>query len=68
VLVADPRSPDRLLVKRVGSVSAEGAIEVVGDARWASTDSRAFGPVDGSAVLGRPFFRYWPPRRLGRVR
>jgi nickel-type superoxide dismutase maturation protease len=68
VLVGDPRGPDRLLVKRVDAVSAEGAIEVIGDARGASIDSRAFGPVDGDAVVGRPFFRYWPPRRLGRVR
>ena len=46
VLVRDPRQADRLLVKRVGAVSSDGLVEVVGDAPWASTDSRVFGPVD----------------------
>ena len=67
VLVADPRRSDRLLVKRVADVASGGAVDVVGDAPWASTDSRAFGPVTREAIAGRPFFRYRPLRRLGRV-
>ena len=68
VLVADPRQRGRLLVKRVSMTVGDAMIEVVGDAPWASTDSRQFGPVDADAVAGRPTFRYWPPRRAGRVR
>jgi signal peptidase I len=68
VVVRDPRSAGRLLVKRVGAVSPEGSFEVVGDAPGASTDSRSFGPVDAGALVGRPYFRYWPLRRAGRVR
>lgn len=69
VLVPDPREPARLLVKRISDVSNDGAqLFVSGDARDASTDSRAFGTVMTAAVEGRPWFRYWPPRRLGRVR
>ncbi len=67
VLVPDPREPSRLLVKRVAEVYTDGLV-VVGDAPDASTDSRSFGPVEASAVEGRPWFRYWPPRRFGRVR
>ncbi len=67
VLVADPREPSRLLIKRVGEVHGD-ELFVVGDEAAASTDSRAFGPVAVTAVEGRPWFRYWPPRRLGRVR
>jgi nickel-type superoxide dismutase maturation protease len=68
VLVPDPRSSDRLLIKRVAEVHDEGReLFVAGDARDASTDSRAFGTVSTSAVEGRPWFRYWPPRRVGRV-
>ncbi len=68
VLVPDPRSPDRLLVKRVAEVHDEGReLFVTGDAPDASTDSRAFGSVSASAVGGRPWFRYWPLRRFGRV-
>ncbi len=67
VLVPDPRARTRLLVKRVASVAASGAMDVRGDAPGASTDSRTFGAVLASAVEGRPWFRYWPPSRLGRI-
>ena len=69
VLVPDPREPSRLLVKRVAEVHDDGReLFVTGDAQAASTDSRAFGTVSTTAVEGRPWFRYWPPRRMGRVR
>jgi signal peptidase I len=38
---------------------------VLGDHREASSDSRAFGPVDESAVIGRAFLRYWPAAAIG---
>ena len=65
-LVPDPREPSRLLVKRVAEL-VDGALLVAGDSPGESTDSRAFGPVETSAVEGRPWFRYWPPRRWGRI-
>jgi nickel-type superoxide dismutase maturation protease len=68
VLMADPREPGRLLVKRVAEVHDDGrALLVQGDAADESTDWRAFGPVETSAVEGRPWFRYRPLRRFGRV-
>jgi len=68
VLVPDPREPSRLLVKRVAEVHDEGReLYVRGDAAAASTDSRTFGSVRTSGVEGRPWFRYWPPSRLGRI-
>ena len=69
VLVPDPRATDRLLVKRVAEVHDGGReLMVIGDAHDESTDSLAFGSVTTSTVEGRPWFRYWPPRRLGRLR
>jgi nickel-type superoxide dismutase maturation protease len=68
VLVTDPRESSRLLVKRVAAVAADGRLEVRGDAAGASTDSRIFGSVDPVSVEGRPWFRYWPVRRIGRLR
>lgn len=69
VLVPDPREPSRLLVKRVSGADDDGSqLLVRGDAPGASTDSRTFGSVVTAAVEGRPWFRYWPPRRIGRVR
>jgi nickel-type superoxide dismutase maturation protease len=68
VLVPDPREPSRLLVKRVAEVHDGGReLFVTGDARDASTDSRAFGTVSTTTVEGRPWLRYWPPRRIGRI-
>jgi nickel-type superoxide dismutase maturation protease len=68
VLVPDPRDRRRLLVKRVVAVDADGWLSVAGDHSEASTDSRTFGAVEPSTVEARPWFRYWPPRRMGRVR
>ena len=68
VLVPDPREAERLLVKRVASIDPDGRLRVAGDAADASTDSRTFGAVDPTTIEGRPWFCYWPPRRVGRVR
>lgn len=65
VLAADPRLPDRELVKRVAAVGREG-VTLVGDAS-ASTDSRTFGAIPVEKVKWRAVARYWPPRRAGRI-
>jgi nickel-type superoxide dismutase maturation protease len=66
VAVRDPRAPSRILVKRVTAIHRQaGTLEVTGDARAASTDSRAFGPVPRSSLIGRAVYRYAPPGRSG---
>jgi nickel-type superoxide dismutase maturation protease len=68
VLAADPRQPDRELIKRVASIdAAASSAELRGDAPEASTDSREFGAVPLSAIRWRAVFRYWPPQRAGRL-
>ena len=68
VAVPDPRSAgraaDRMLVKRV-SACREGVVEVQGDNRPSSTDSRTFGPLERRAVAGLVVYRYAPPGRRG---
>ena len=61
-VVADPRRPRQLMVKRVVAVDQSG-VSVAGDNPPASTDSRFFGPV--TAVRGRPVYRYHPAHRAG---
>jgi signal peptidase I len=41
---------------------------VMGDNRNFSNDSRSFGPVAISRVIGRAWFSYWPPEDWGAVR
>jgi nickel-type superoxide dismutase maturation protease len=69
VVATDPREPDRLLVKRVRAVVGE-RVTVQGDHAdpAESTDSRQFGPIPGSAIVGRPVLRYAPLSRIGLVR
>ena len=61
VVVADPRTDDHLVVKRVRSVTADG-VDVRGDLPERSTDSRAWGPVPTSAIR-RVVVARWPDLR-----
>lgn len=45
----------------------DGALFVMGDHRAASADSREFGPIDVSTVLGRALLRYWPFDAFGPI-
>ncbi|MGI8754166.1 MAG: nickel-type superoxide dismutase maturation protease [Acidimicrobiales bacterium] len=67
VALPDPRAPERMLIKRVRSMSP-GGVDVRGDNPDASTDSRSFGPVPSSWIAGRVVYRYLPADVAGRVR
>lgn len=64
IALRDPGRAGRLLVKRVHLVTAD-TVDVRGDNEAASTDSRSFGPVPHSSVIGRVLYRYGPPGRTG---
>jgi nickel-type superoxide dismutase maturation protease len=66
VLAADPRDPQRELVKRVAGVGSDG-VRLAGDNAAASTDSAAFGALPVALVRWRVVARCWPPRRIGPV-
>ncbi len=46
-------------------VVPEGQLFVMGDHRQKSADSRYFGPISISNVIGRAFLRYWPLSTIG---
>jgi nickel-type superoxide dismutase maturation protease len=64
VLVRDPRLRSRLLLKRVATIQSDGLV-VIGDRSDHSTDSREFGAIPFTDVLGRAALRYAPLRRFG---
>ena len=42
-----------------------GYYYVLGDRRSTSNDSRTWGTVERSSIIGRAVFAYWPPARFG---
>ena len=67
VALRDPRGGTRVLVKRVAHLHDDGVI-VLGDNPAASTDSRTFGPVSRTLLIGVAFYRYAPADRTTRLR
>lgn len=57
VVVQDPETPERFLVKRVSEASGPAQILVEGDNDWVSRGSRAFGPVSLEQVVGKVWLR-----------
>jgi signal peptidase I len=64
VVAYDPRAPTRRLVKRV--VAVDSGV-VLGSDNPAHAWDR-IGPLSPAAIIGRPWFRYWPSEVFGRVR
>jgi signal peptidase I len=46
-------------------IVGENEYFVMGDNRPSSQDSRVFGPIDESSILGRAWLRYFPLERVG---
>jgi nickel-type superoxide dismutase maturation protease len=64
VALIDPQAPDRVIIKRIAGLDADGVV-VRGDNDAASTDSRHYGPVSPEALRGVVVYRYHPEDRKG---
>jgi len=67
VIARDPRSPTRVLIKRVVEVDPDGALNLAGDHPAHAAEAAAIGNVPIDSILGRPWLRYWPLERFGRI-
>jgi nickel-type superoxide dismutase maturation protease len=67
VVARDPRERGRVVVKRVATIDGTGGLTLAGDHPAHTDDGESIGTVEGSAVLGRPWFRYWPRNRFGPI-
>jgi signal peptidase I len=50
-----------------GTVVGPGQVAVLGDCSSVSIDSRVWGPLPETAIVGRPIVRLWPPSRFGAI-
>jgi nickel-type superoxide dismutase maturation protease len=66
VVTPDPRHGERELIKRVAAVDGFG-VTLRGDNPAFSTDARAFGTIEPSAVRWRAVLRSWPRDRIGPI-
>lgn len=62
----EPWLPKGVTTANFGPVHIpRGEYFVMGDNRGDSADSRVFGPIPKSLIVGRVFLRIWPPSRIG---
>ncbi len=64
VVLRDPEAHRTFMLKRVETITGEEVV-VKGDNPWVSRDSRHFGPVPRSLIIGRVVYRYLPASRRG---
>lgn len=60
--VAEPTEPES---DEVSWTIPDGKLFVMGDHRQRSSDSRSFGPIEVSSIVGRAWLRYWPLAGFG---
>lgn len=83
VVAISPNVPSQMICKRITATEGDrvedppssmascfiprGHVWLQGDNTENSTDSREYGPVPLGLIKGKPFFKMWPLRNIGRL-
>jgi nickel-type superoxide dismutase maturation protease len=67
VVTRHPSEEALVIVKRVIAVNRVGDILVAGDHPAHKGEALQIGRLASTSVIGRPWFRYWPLERAGRI-
>lgn len=60
-------APESFLRENVNYQIPGDSYFLLGDNRPGSSDSRDFGPIPKSKIVGKVIFRYWPPERIAPI-
>jgi signal peptidase I len=64
-VLLEPYLPKGTITSDFGPVTvSKGKLWVMGDNRGNSADSRVFGQIEQSTIVGRAILRVWPPNRV----
>ena len=64
----EPQLRDKVILGEFKEITVpSGEFFMMGDNRNESADSRVFGPIQRTVILGKAFLRFWPLNRLHRL-